>query len=360
MYECFAARATRSDALRSAAQRSTAQHVQAAHARRKCTSCARHVTHCDSTALATRHTTYTHKCPIFLETSCAVLCPPRVCRWCTGGGHSWDSSQNWGYGRYIYGYYYCSFHYILTSCRQRPRLFSLFFLSSPGPPSLPPLLPLPSLLHRHPYAGRSSHRLWCQKRWSKMGLQWWRRVQKVRSKLQRQSQWQVLWNSLWIALLRGCSDELHGSHFSSRRRACGEKSLARSPCHSSRRYADTSWSNTHPEARSLQQCGDGAQVRDASQPSSCSPLVLHQPGAEPRQAPRPLVSILEAIERTAVDSRNLLLQTWCSLRFDDHRGLEPALFRNSELGVLTRSKTHVPTRGYSESQCSWMRVVRLR
>ena len=40
-----------------------------------------------------------------------------------------------------------------------------------------------------------------------------------------------------------------------------------------------------------------------------------------------------------------LLQTWCSLRFDDHRGLQPGLLRNSETsltGVLTRSKTHGP------------------
>ena len=40
-----------------------------------------------------------------------------------------------------------------------------------------------------------------------------------------------------------------------------------------------------------------------------------------------------------------LLQTWCSLRFGDHRGLEPGLLRNSETsltGVLTRSKTHGP------------------
>ena len=44
------------DAERRAAQRSAAQHVQAAHARRTCTSCARHVTQCDSTALATRCT----------------------------------------------------------------------------------------------------------------------------------------------------------------------------------------------------------------------------------------------------------------------------------------------------------------
>ena len=79
------------------------------------------------------------------------------------------------------------------------------------------------------------------------------------------------------------------------------------------------------------------------------------PGAEPRQAPRPLVKVLEAIERTVVDYREpvfirlsawfYLLQTWCSLRFDDHRGLEPGLLRNPETsltGVLTRSKTHGP------------------
>ena len=80
-----------------------------------------------------------------------------------------------------------------------------------------------------------------------------------------------------------------------------------------------------------------------------------KPGAEPRQAPRPLVKVLEAIERTVVDDRELvfirlyawfhLLQTWCSLRFDDHRRLEPGLLWISETsltGVLTRSKTHGP------------------
>ena len=80
-----------------------------------------------------------------------------------------------------------------------------------------------------------------------------------------------------------------------------------------------------------------------------------KPGAEPRQAPRPVVKVLEAIERTVVDYREPvficlyawfhLLQTWCSLRFDDHRGLEPGLLRISEtslMGVLTRSKTHGP------------------
>ena len=75
-----------------------------------------------------------------------------------------------------------------------------------------------------------------------------------------------------------------------------------------------------------------------------------RPSAEPRQAPRPLVRVLEAIERTVVDYREpvfirlyawfYLLQTWCSLRFDDHRGLEPGLLRNSETsltGVRKRS-----------------------
>ena len=80
-----------------------------------------------------------------------------------------------------------------------------------------------------------------------------------------------------------------------------------------------------------------------------------KPGAEPRQAPRPLVKVLEAIERTVVDYREPvfillyawfhLLQTWCSLRFDDHRRLESGLLQNSETSltcVLTRSKTHGP------------------
>ena len=75
------------------------------------------------------------------------------------------------------------------------------------------------------------------------------------------------------------------------------------------------------------------------------------PGTEPRQAPRPLVRVLEATERTVVDYREpvfilyvwfYLLQTWCSLRFDDHRGLEPGLLRNFETsltGVLEDSRT---------------------
>ena len=84
-------------------------------------------------------------------------------------------------------------------------------------------------------------------------------------------------------------------------------------------------------------------------------LYQTKPGSEPRQAPRPLLKVLEAIERTVVDHREpvfirlyawfYLLQTWCSLRFDDHRGLEPGLLRNTETsltGVLTRSKTHGP------------------
>ena len=97
-------------------------------------------------------------------------------------------------------------------------------------------------------------------------------------------------------------------------------------------------------------------------------------GAEPRQAPRPLVKVLEAIERTVVDYREpvfirlyawfYLLQTWCSLRFDDSRGLEPGLLRISETsltGVLTRSKTHGPDKriqrkpGFLDRSC-WFAV----
>ena len=57
------------------------------------------------------------------------------------------------------------------------------------------------------------------------------------------------------------------------------------------------------------------------------------------------------MERTVVDVSEAVytrpcawfyrLQTWCSLRFDDNRGLEPASLRNtteSLSGVLTRSK----------------------
>ena len=94
-------------------------------------------------------------------------------------------------------------------------------------------------------------------------------------------------------------------------------------------------------------------------------------GAEPRQAPRPLVKVLKAVERTVVDYRDpafirlyawfYLLQTWCSLRFDDHRGLEPRLLRNSETsltGVLTRSKTHGPD--FRGSPFFWTSAVGLR
>ena len=97
-------------------------------------------------------------------------------------------------------------------------------------------------------------------------------------------------------------------------------------------------------------------------------------GAKPRQAPRPLVRVLETIERTVVDYQVpvfirlyawiYLLQTWCSLRFDDHRGLEPGLLRNSETsltGVLTSSKTHGPDKRIQRKpifldKCYWFAV----
>ena len=82
------------------------------------------------------------------------------------------------------------------------------------------------------------------------------------------------------------------------------------------------------------------------------------PGSPSRQAPRPLLRILQSVESlltnesVAVYIRVFgwfsLLQAWCTLSFDDHRGLEAASIRDSPeafSAVLTRSKTHGPDRG---------------
>ena len=68
-----------------------------------------------------------------------------------------------------------------------------------------------------------------------------------------------------------------------------------------------------------------------------------RPGAQPKQAPRPLLWVLDEAVFIRLYAWFYLLQTWCSLRFDDHRGVEPGLLRNTEhslTGVLTRSETH--------------------
>ena len=70
-----------------------------------------------------------------------------------------------------------------------------------------------------------------------------------------------------------------------------------------------------------------------------------------------IVSVLEALELIVVNKAVSvfgrvyawldLLQTWCSLRFDDHRGLEPSTLKKtpeSLKGFLSRSKTHRPSR----------------
>ena len=82
------------------------------------------------------------------------------------------------------------------------------------------------------------------------------------------------------------------------------------------------------------------------------------PGSPSRQAPRPLLRILQSVESVVTNESVaayirvfgwfFLLQAWCTLRFDDHRGLEPASIRDSTeafSAVLTRSKTHGPDRG---------------
>ena len=76
------------------------------------------------------------------------------------------------------------------------------------------------------------------------------------------------------------------------------------------------------------------------------------PGRATRQADRMLVAMLGAIEQLVVDEGELpyirlhswrtLLQNWATLRFDDHRGIEFASVRVSQLRLqarLTRSKT---------------------
>ena len=96
-----------------------------------------------------------------------------------------------------------------------------------------------------------------------------------------------------------------------------------------------------------------------------------KPGAEQRQAPRPLLRVLEAIERTVVDYREpvfirlyawfYLLQTWCSLRFDDHRGLDSCATLKPLSQVCSQGQRHMgQTRGFSGNLFSLTRVVGLR
>ena len=75
------------------------------------------------------------------------------------------------------------------------------------------------------------------------------------------------------------------------------------------------------------------------------------PGKAPRQAPRYPIILLAALEDTVLSFDTLIfmrvlswwpiVQSWGTLRFDDHRGLLPRDFKVSETGLLaklTRSK----------------------
>ena len=73
------------------------------------------------------------------------------------------------------------------------------------------------------------------------------------------------------------------------------------------------------------------------------------PGAPSKHAPRPLLRILQSVE-TVVTNESVavyirvfgwffLLQAWCTLRFDDHRGLEPASIRDSPRSFFSGTHT---------------------
>ena len=81
-------------------------------------------------------------------------------------------------------------------------------------------------------------------------------------------------------------------------------------------------------------------------------LAISLPGRPSKQAPRMLVCMLRALEQLTVDEQALpylriyswwvLLQSWGTMRFSDHRGLNPAditVQGNSLVPRLTRSKT---------------------
>ena len=79
------------------------------------------------------------------------------------------------------------------------------------------------------------------------------------------------------------------------------------------------------------------------------------PGRQPRQAPRFPVVILGALEGNVVSQDTpilwrvlswwMLLQSWATLRFDDHRGMVPSdlvVSKSGLVGRLTRSKVSGP------------------
>ena len=84
-------------------------------------------------------------------------------------------------------------------------------------------------------------------------------------------------------------------------------------------------------------------------------MALASPGKPPRQAPRFPTILLGALENYVLSQETpvywrvlswwLLIQSWGTLRFDDHRGIFPADFKVSETGLLaklTRSKVSGP------------------
>ena len=84
-------------------------------------------------------------------------------------------------------------------------------------------------------------------------------------------------------------------------------------------------------------------------------LASASPGKPPRQAPRFPVVTLGALEGNVVSldtpiflrvlSWWILLQSWATLRFDDHRGMVPSdlmVSENGLVGKLTRSKVSGP------------------
>ena len=84
-------------------------------------------------------------------------------------------------------------------------------------------------------------------------------------------------------------------------------------------------------------------------------LVAALPGCQPRQAPRYTAVLLAALEDTVTSAEApkywritawwLLLQSWVTLRFDDHRGILPGEVVMDDKGFsarLTRSKVSGP------------------
>ena len=73
-------------------------------------------------------------------------------------------------------------------------------------------------------------------------------------------------------------------------------------------------------------------------------MALANPGKAPRQAPRFPTIVLGALEGCVVSQESpmnwrvlswwLLIQSWGTLRFDDHRGLLPGDFRSVGVGSV--------------------------